>query len=188
MTKRRKIHLRHPTVNLGVPQSKPVRAALLCVDVAANAGWALYAEGRLRAYGEVDTRQPARRQRVCVDAHTTATVRDLPLVLALEIPFGGYLRAVMALDTARVLWRDTWTSLGLPASRILELTATQWRKPLFGSRPLSRTVAREMEAALAMQVACADGCYRPNHAPGADAAAAICVPWLRRRSRPRHPQ
>lgn len=176
MTRRaRHVRLQRKPVDLGAPQPSCVRAALLCVDAASTSGWALYLAGRLHAYGEVDVENPGQRRRVCTDAHTSAHVRELPLVLALEVPWGGFLSAALSLTAAASLWRDTWATLGLRRERVIELTAAQWRKPLFGRQALPRRAARELEAQLALQIACTDGCYRPRHAPGPDAAAAICI-------------
>lgn len=156
------------------PTARPLRAVIVCIDAATRSGFATYVCGKLHHYCEVDTGNPPERRRALRDAQTTALTRGLPLGGVIEVPFGGRLNAALALTAWVKLWRDSWLAYAPPAA-LIEHTAPEWRRPLFGHRPLTRDAARNLEAALAWQVAHRDLPRMRHHCIGPDASAAICI-------------
>jgi hypothetical protein len=154
---------------------EPLRAVLLTIDAAKSSGVAVYVCGRLHSYAEADSRQGAQRRQIVRDAITTAEVRDLPLGAVIEVPFGGYTNAALSLSASVELWRDTWRSAGQHPDRMLEFTATEWRRALFDQAGMPRAQARRLEATLATAIAHRDLRQTNHYTLGADAAAAICI-------------
>lgn len=170
-----RIHRSRTRPGLGPVASRIPRAAVLTVDVAKRAGVALYLHGRLHHYDEIDTMRGPDRRAVLTAAATMAEVRDMPLVCALEVPFGGQWHAALSLSASVALWRDTWLGALHPQHRLMECTAAEWRRPLFGSGGLPRAEARRLEGLYAAKVAAHDMPGQRHYVIGPDAAAAICM-------------
>lgn len=173
--KPRRLSIRRSAFALGAPTAQPLRCALLAVDVAAVSGTAVYIGGVLRAYDEVATEAPTRRDSAIRELLDAGEVRGMPVVLALEVPFGGHQSAALALTKHVGLWRDSWRRLGRSGDSVVELTVNEWRRALFGRRALSRMQAREHERQVALATARRDMPRTPHHHIGTDAAAAICL-------------
>lgn len=180
---RRLVIHRKPTVQLGAPLPKPMRAVLLNIDAAKRSGCALYVCGQLAHYCEIDVSDSNARRRVLVDAVTSAEVRgELPLGIVIEASFGGYQSAALSLTATLELWRDTWRTMGQRPEAIIEVTVGQWRSALFGRRALSRTAARQMESHVAHTTARRDLPKQRHYTIPPDACAAICIGQVTARS------
>jgi hypothetical protein len=168
------IHIRRKANTFGPPLQHPVRAVVLTIDAATRSGVAVYICGRLHDYAEVKALDGPARRRVLQDAATMAEVRGLPLGGVIEVPFGGRQSAALALTAVVTLWRETWRAYA-PAERLLEFTANEWRRELFGTAGMPRAQVRQYEARLAADVACRNMPTRRHYTIGPDAAAAICI-------------
>lgn len=178
----RKIALRHTGPGIGPPTPGPLAAVLLALDAATTTGAALYVRGRLVWYAELDARDPCARYRVLESLQTMGAVHGLPVAIVCEQPFGGHLSAAIALAGIVTLWRDTWRQLAGSPGAFLEHTASTWRHALFGSRSLSRALARQLESRVAQQRAARDMPGAHHYRIGPDAAAAICIGQVMTRS------
>lgn len=161
--------------SFGAPTSQPLRAALLTIDAAKCSGIAIHVCGRLHHYEEVQALEGPARRRVLREAGTIAEVRGLPLGCVIEVPFGGHNHAALTLNAIVTLWRDAWIGTGRTLDHMLEYTASEWRRALFGTAGLPREMARRMESELAAQVAKRDMPTVRHYTIGGDAAAAICM-------------
>lgn len=154
------------------PTNKPLCACIMTIDSAKRSGVATYVKGKLWHYHQVDARDPQARIQTITDGITTAYVRNLPYALVVEVPWGGFQNAALSLHATATLWADTWKQLGQPKTRLLERTASDWRRSMWGK--CERDVARKLEAALALSVVKRDMRVQPRPI-GPDAAAAICI-------------
>lgn len=168
--------------SFGHPCAAPLRAVLLTIDAARRSGVAIYVGGRLHHYEEVNPLEAPQRRRVVRDASTMAEVRGLPLGCVIEVPFGGHANAALTLTAVVALWRDAWIGHGHAPARMLDYTANEWRRALFGTAGMPRAEARRMEAVLAHQVAKRDMPSARHYTIGSDAAAAICIGEVATRS------
>lgn len=169
----------------GVPTRTPLDAVLVALDSAKCTGYAIYIRGRLHHYGEVNARMPIERAAVFTEAIHAATMRGLPIGVVLEVPWGGYQSAALSLHATATAWRETWFVTGQPVEHMIERTAGEWRRVLFGGggsgrgggRALPRAQARHLERVLAEQVVERDLGPRRFGKPalGPDAAAAVCI-------------
>lgn len=154
----------------------PLHAVLVALDIAKRTGFAIYIDGRVWDYGEVNARVPAERANVFSNAISAAYIRAIPVGVVCEVPYGGYQSAALSLYATVMAWRETWCSTGSPVGHMLERTAGQWRRD-FGWSMLPRAQARRLESVLADQVIARDlgarRMYKP--APGPDACAAVCI-------------
>lgn len=175
MARPNRIRIPRKPRSFGAPSSTPVPAVVLTIDAATCSGVAIYVAGKLHHYAEVNAFDGPSRRHVLQDARTVADVRGLPLACVLEVPFGGHTSAALALTAIVALWRDSWRGLGLPAAHMLEYTASEWRRALFGAPGMPRKEARKLEAALASTVAGRDMPAARHYTIGPDAAAAICI-------------
>jgi hypothetical protein len=159
------------------PTARPLAAVLVALDSAKCTGYATYVNGKLWAFGEVDARSATERARVFGEASQAAYMRQIPIGCVLEVPWGGYQAAALSLHITAYDWRNTWVASGHDGAAMIERTAGQWRRSLFGGRTLGREQARRLEAAYAEQVIARDlGARRLNMpAPGPDAVAAVCI-------------
>lgn len=177
--RRRMLHIPRKRVAPAAPTPRPLAAVLVALDVATCTGWAIYISGKLWAYGQVDARDPAVRSRVFADAIGAAYMRQMPVGVVLEVPWGGSVTVALSLHANVTRWRESWRTARQPDDRLIERTAGQWRRDLFGAHggKMPRAQARAFEAALAEQVIARDfGARRfARPLPGPDAAAAICV-------------
>lgn len=165
----------HPS-SIDTPTPTPLEAVLIALDAAKRTGYATYIVGRLWDYGEVNAREPEQRRRVFADAIGAAYLRELPIGVVCEVPYGGFQSAARSLHGTYMAWCETWLGTGLPASHLLQRTASRWRRE-FGWHTLPREQARKLEALVADQVIARDlGARRlAKPAPGPDACAAICI-------------
>lgn len=153
------------------PAPRPWLCTLLAIDTARISGWALYVEGELQAFGEIDTLvdEPEidRVVRLAVD---TAAGGTPPLVLVLESPWGGSVDVVAALGAARERWLRAWRQCEQPLGRVLRVRPSTWRAGVLGSRSigLGRDSVRALELRIARAVAQVEF-------DGHDAAAAILI-------------
>jgi hypothetical protein len=118
---------------------------------------------------------------VLQDASTMAAVRNLPLGGVIEVPFGGHTSAALSLTAVVALWRDSWRGVA-PAAHLLEFTANEWRRALFGTAGMPRAEVRRLEAHLAAEVARRNLPAQRHYTIGPDAAAAICIGQVAMRS------
>jgi hypothetical protein len=164
------------------PTRTPLRAVIFAVDSARTSGHATYVNGRLQAYGELDTHDPFARIPAMRRAIATAAAHELPVAAVVERPWGGFRHVIVSLSVSAALWADTWLMLRQPGDRLFEPQASDWRKALFGTRSLKRENARQYEAAFAVGVVRRD--MPSDTTPiGGDAAAAICLGQVMTRSR-----
>jgi hypothetical protein len=166
------------------PTSRPLSAAVTCIDAAKRSGLATYVHGRLVSYFEINARDPYERRQAIRDVITMATLRHAVHGIVLEVPYGGYQTAAISLSETRALWRETLAQM-FNMDRVLERTAGDWRVLLFG-RHLPREQARMFEMRLAKQVIDRDlhaVPLRQRPIVGGDAAAAICIGQVMIRSR-----
>jgi hypothetical protein len=170
------IHRKRASASLP-PTSSPLAAVLVALDSAMRTGYGTYVAGRLWDYGEINARKPAERARVFSDAIQAGYLRNIPVGVVIEVPWGGYQSTALSLHATAAAWRETWLLTGLPTERCIERTAGEWRRKLFG-RQYPREQARRFEAALASRIALADlgfeRCAMKGRI-GPDAAAAICI-------------
>lgn len=159
----------------GAPTAGPMPAVIMTIDAAKRSGVAVYVRGKLYHYCEVQALEGPARRRVVHDAATIAMVRGLPLACVIEVPFGGHASAALALTAVVALWRDTWRSQGQRAEHMLEFTANEWRRALFGVAGMPRADVRRREAMLAKATATSDMPTVRHYTIGPDAAAAICM-------------
>jgi hypothetical protein len=170
-----KLRVSRKAQSFGVRTLEPLRAVLLTIDAAKRSGIAVHVCGKLHYYAEADASDGPWRRRIVRDAVTTASIRNLPLGGVLEVPWGGYSSAVLSLSGTAELWRDTWRGAGLPRERLLECTASEWRRALLGRAGMPRVQARRLEHEIASQAANRDLQQARHYVLGADAAAAICM-------------
>jgi len=158
------------------PTSRPLAAVLVALDSAKRTGYATYVLGRLWDYGEVNARVPAERSRVFADAIQAAYLRQVPVGVVLEVPWGGYVQVALSLHATALAWRESWLATGFRLEQFVERTAGEWRRA-FGWSGLPRAQVRMYEAALAEQVIARDlGARRFSRPdPGPDACAAISI-------------
>ena len=162
--------------SFGPPSAGPLRAVIVTIDAAKRSGVAIYIEGRLHDYREVKTVEDRERRHVVRDAITMAEVRGMPLGAVIEVPWiGGHTRAMLSLTSSVTLWRQTWRAAGRLPEHMLEYTANEWRRALFGTQGMPREQVRRVEAAVASATAIRDMPHRRHYVLGADAAAAICI-------------
>jgi hypothetical protein len=168
------------TCEPGHPEPYPLHAVVLNLDTAINTGVAIYIDGRLRAYTEVDANDPAARKQVVRESMQAAEVRAVPLALVTEAPWGGYVSAAVSLAGSVRLWADTWRALGGDPWHFIELTAGQWRRSIIGRASRTREQSRAWEAINASARVAQDmGSTEPIRP---DAAAAICMGMVTSRS------
>lgn len=161
--------------SFGAP-TELLRGVIMTIDAAKRSGVAIYVNGRLHHYCEVQALEGPARRRVVQDACTIAEVRGLPLACVIEVPWrGGHISAELALTAVVALWRDTWRGAGRSSESLLEYTANEWRRALFGVSGMPRAEVRRLEAALAAQAALRDMPNARHYTIGPDAAAAICI-------------
>lgn len=175
MRRRGHIQIARKRGSFGVPTQSPMRAALVTIDAATKSGVAVYLAGKLHTYCELNALDGPARRRVFRDALTMAEVRGLPLGCVIEVPWGGSNSAALKLTAVVALWRDSWRGAARPAEHMLEYTANEWRRALWGTAGMPRAEARRMEAELARAVAARDMPHQRHHVIGGDAAAAICI-------------
>jgi len=174
------LRLRRRKAGPFVQTLQPLDAVLLSVDTAHGAGWAIYRTGDLVAFGEVRTARPGERRSVVAQVINLADRLERPAGLVLEAPWGGALGTIISLAQSVALWRDTWIDSGEPLANVLELQAREWRRPLFGGANMPRLEQRRLEQITASRIC---GEFRiADHVPGPDAAAAICLGYVCRRS------
>lgn len=153
-----------------------LRGVIMTIDAAKRSGVAIYVNGCLHHYCEVQALEGPQRRRVVQDARTIAEVRGLPLACVIEVPWrGGHISAELALTAVVALWRDTWRGAGQSSESLLEYTANDWRRALFGTSGMPRAEVRRLEAATAAQTANRDMPSARHYTIGPDAAAAICI-------------
>jgi hypothetical protein len=174
MPKPHHIHIHRKANTFGPPTPQPARAVVVTIDAAQRSGIAFYVCGKLHWYAEVKALDGPARRRVLQDAATVAAVRGLPLAGVIEVPFGGRTSAALSLTATVALWRDSWRGVG-PAAHLLEYTASEWRRALFGKAGMPRAEARRMEAHIAAEAARRDMPATRHYTIGPDAAAAICI-------------
>lgn len=174
MPKPRQIRIHRKAKSFGAPTAQPARAVVITIDAAQRSGVAIYVCGKLHYYAEVKALDGPARRRVLRDASTIAAVRGLPLACVLEVPFGGHATAALALTAVVALWRDSWAAVGKP-EHLLEYTANEWRRALFGSAGMPRAEVRRLEARVAEDTARRDLPEHRHWVIGPDAAAAICI-------------
>lgn len=165
------------TCDLGPRELTGLRAVVCALDAARTTGVAVYIDGRLRAYDECDAHDPNARKQVVQECINAAAVRELPCVLVVEAPWGGYASAALSLTSTVALWRDSWRAAGRSPWHFVELTAGTWRRALFGRGSMTRDAVRQWELVNARARVLADmhggrGTLKPI---GGDAAAAICL-------------
>lgn len=164
---------------------RPLAAAIITVDAAQNAGLAVYVCGKLATYAEVETRDPLARLPALATCLKLAEECKVPAALVIETPSlaraaweGKTLATPMSLHGSATLWRDSWLQYCRDPKHVIELTAGDWRRELFGSSKFAREQARKFEMAYALQVIVRDlhrALPRGDVALGPDAAAAICI-------------
>lgn len=169
------LRIRRKANTFGAPIAAPVRGVILTLDAATRTGVAVYVNGCLHHYTEVQAVEGPQRRRVLQDACTIADVRGLPLACVMEVPFGGRASAALALTAVVALWRDTWRGAAQSSESLMEYTANEWRRPLFGVAGMPRAEVRRLEAALAAKTALRDMPGKRHYTIGPDAAAAICI-------------
>lgn len=170
-----RIRIARKAQSFGAPSATPTRAVIMTLDAATCTGVAIYVSGRLHHYCEVKALEGPARRRVVQDACTIAEVRGLPLACVMEVPFGGRASAALALTAVVALWRDTWRGAAQSSESLMEYTANEWRRVLFGVAGMPRAEVRRLEAALAAQTAQRDMPNARHYTIGPDAAAAICI-------------
>jgi hypothetical protein len=169
------IRIARKRTHFGAPTTSPMRAVIVTIDAAKCSGVATYVGGRLHHYCEVRVQDGPARRRVLRDALTMAEVRGMPVACVLEVPWGGRVSAALSLTETVGLWRDTWRGLGQTTERLLEFTANEWRRALFGATGMPRAQVRRLEAELAKATAERDMPGKRHYTIGGDAAAAICI-------------
>jgi hypothetical protein len=179
---KRPVRIQRKAQTFGARTAEPLRAVLLTIDAAKRSGVAVHVCGRLHYYTEADASHGPWRRQIVRDALTMAEVRNLPLGAVLEVPWGGYLGAALSLSGTAELWRDTWRGMGLMRERMLECTANEWRRALFGRAGMPREQARRFEQEMALQAARRDIPQHQHYTPRPDEAAAICIGQLACRS------
>jgi hypothetical protein len=168
------------------PSVTPHQAVVLCVDTAERSGWALYIDGTLRGFGEVDMLRPEfsrdlwgvsgwNAARVCMHALWECSRQLADVVLVFERPFRG---------TTQGQWIGAWKAAfvaqgGRKAAMVGCYPAT-WRARALGSPNQKRDEARETEQQLATQVIRRDmpklaGIRAEDVRAASDAAAAIAI-------------
>jgi hypothetical protein len=152
-----------------------MRAVIVTIDAAKCSGVATYIDGQLHHYCEVKVQDGPARRRVMRDAITMAEVRGMPVACVLEVPWGGRVSAALSLTETVGLWRDTWRGLGRREHHMLEFTANEWRRALFGQTGMPRAQVRRLEAEVALRTAERDMPAKRHYTIGGDAAAAICI-------------
>lgn len=180
--KPQRLAIRNTGARLGAPTALPLQAAVLNLDAARTTGCALYLRGVLRGFDEVDARDPRARMLLVRDALNAAHVRELPLAVVCETPWGGYASAALSLTATVALWRDTWLAMQQDPHRFIELQVGEWRRALFGKRSLTRQQAQAQEMQCAKARVRADCSSLLKLPLGADAAAAICMGQVSARS------
>jgi ribosome modulation factor len=157
---------------------KPWLAVVLAVDTATRSGWALYASGRLRASGEVSTRDEGALADIVVDAARRAADGGLPLVLVLEASFGGPTYVVTALGQARERWLRAWRDAGQEMRRVVLVQPQSWRAVMLDPtlRRAKRDALRAAEAVVASGIV--------GRAVEPDEAAAVLIGRWAARSLP----
>lgn len=172
--KRIVIH-RANALRFGAPTPRPLRAVLIALDAATTTGSAIYVCGRLAAYANVQARDPHERRALLRDAVAFANLRELPVGLVCEAPFGGWASAALALNAVCSLWQDSWLALSQPKTSFLEVAVNAWRRELFGRKALSRTDAQRRERMVATERAWHDLPQFDHHDIPTDSCAAICL-------------
>lgn len=113
----------------------PLRCVVLAVDTAANSGWAVCAgRDEYLAFGEADTLDAAALAYIVQWAAASAASVGVPLVLALEAPFGGPVAMLLGLGAARERWLVAWRGGGQPRARVVFVQPAEWRAPVLGKR------------------------------------------------------
>jgi hypothetical protein len=124
------------------PSPKPWLCALLSIDTADNSGFALYVQGELKEFGEVQTKRADLVLEIVSRAKELADAAGLPLVLVLEKAWGGKLRVVLGLGAARERWMGAWRAAKCVQSKVVQVTPSVWRAPVLGSYYASKVPDR----------------------------------------------
>lgn len=133
----------------------PNDCVVVGVDTAGRAGWSRWIRARLCAggSGEVRSKRLDEVAPVLVEALTLANRHNIPCVLALECsPFAGR-TATTAHGMGKSVgqWVMAWIHCGGVESHMVEVTANEWRKDLWGESP-GTDEARAREAVEAKQI------------------------------------
>lgn len=158
---------------------------ILAIDTAKCSGWALWTDGRLLDFGEVDKDNDAALLALCDRARKT-----LPCLMALEsmqyVYAGRSLATLVGLGAAREAWHRAWRDAGGLKGRIISVKPTRWRGALFGNTRRGMLgqgkKTRDYEQHFALHYVREHGLELPapandNAQPviSGDAAAAICL-------------
>lgn len=112
---------------------KPLNAAILGVDTAANSGAAIRVQGRLVMSCEVNIERPEQVTEVVLYLGMVAERFKLPIGVVLERPWGGPSRTMLGLGVARGSWLTALARAGIPKRRVVSVMPNTWRSAVFGS-------------------------------------------------------
>lgn len=147
------------------PTYVPNGCVLLCVDPAANSGWAIYDHGELVDFGECDLYSDEPRKLL-------ERAKGMGVaVLVIERPFSVRFGTQVAVGGADLNWRTHAKRLGY-AKRIVRVYPASWRAkamPGWGKRKRDEVREHEQEVARALTDA------RFTAQPGPDACPAILI-------------
>lgn len=148
----------------------PHRAVILAVDTAERSGWALWVQGSLHAWGEIDMmgRGGASAADVCADAKGLAADLAPDAVLVYERPFRGTTQGQWI-----GAWKAAWARELPTPHRMVGVYPATWRARVLGRglHAAKREVVRPVEQSVA--TALADAAQPGDIGP--DAAAAVCI-------------
>ncbi len=114
------------------PAPLPWHCAVLAIDTAKRSGWAIYCKGKLQESGEVDTLDEATLSQITRNAVGYAAECGVPIVLALEAPWGGSVDVVAALGVARERWLRAWRQAEQSPARVVRVMPSTWRGAVLG--------------------------------------------------------
>ncbi len=148
---------------------RPHPAAVLGIDPASRSGWALFIRGELRCSGVA--RSAEERFEAIRNADNLSLSDNLPLIAILEDFSPGSWKSWVAIARAyeaRGRWQEQLDLIGTPAVGVM---VNDWRRALYGSRSMRKSMPRKM--AKQMAVARVESVYRKRVSD--DEAEAILI-------------
>jgi len=157
---------------------RPHRCVVLAVDPGRHAGWAIWGQGRLVQWGEVDGLDFEAVRAVVAAAVQLFALASVPCVLVLERPpvhhRGGKrsFASLLGSGETRASWRLAWVSCRQPNTRRLTVDPQRWRDAV-GIGRVSRETAKAAELVRARLVVQDSGAVGP--VVGQESAPAILI-------------
>jgi len=146
-----------------LPSYRPHRCVILGVDPGKHAGWAIWVEGKLVQWGEVDGLDIAAVQNVVAGALQLAELASVRCVLAIEKPpvhhRAGHrsFSSLLGSGETRASWRLAWLAAKQSERRIVKVDVLGWRAAE-GIGRVPRETAKRAELLRAGLVVQDEGC------------------------------